>query len=81
VCREKEFEKTKPILRRADFNKCSNSNGLWLILAVLGGEKTKPIQSQSAAFGCKYDISGFVAGRLLPRFIRKKEWTGVGVTI
>jgi hypothetical protein len=38
-------------------------------------------QSQSAAFGRKYDSSGFVAGRLLPRFIRKKEWTGAGVTI
>jgi hypothetical protein len=42
--------------------------------------KNKAKQSQSAAFG-RNDNSGFVAGRLLPRFIREKERTGAGVTI
>jgi hypothetical protein len=46
------------------------------ILMGRGGDKTKPIQSQSPAFGRKSDNSGCVAGRLLPRVGRDTRRMG-----
>jgi len=43
---------------------------------LAGHKKTKPIQSQSPAFGRKSDNSGCVAGRLLPRVGREARSVG-----